>query len=698
MPDDLESARARVKVLRESLENHNYRYYVLDQPEISDTEYDRLFRELQKLERLYPGLQSPQSPTQRVGGEPLPEFGGVEHGIPMLSLGNAFSEEEMQAFDRRVREASGDATVEYSAEPKFDGLAVSLRYEHGAFVRGATRGDGSRGEDVTGNLRTVRAIPLALRSPFPEVLEVRGEVLMFRADFEAMNERQRSAGEKEFVNPRNAAAGSLRQLDPRITARRPLRFFAYGIGEVVGGGAQSRHSEIMDWVASLGMPVSAERKVVSGLTGMLDYHRTMAVRRPGLPYDIDGVVLKVNSLSLQEKLGFLSRAPRFAVAHKFPAEEAITEISDIDVQVGRTGTLTPVARLKAVFVGGVTVTNATLHNEDEIRRKDIWRGDRVVVRRAGDVIPEVVRVAEPGHRRSDDRFVMPGACPVCGSAVVRVEGESAARCSGGLFCAAQRKQALLHFASRRAMDIDGLGDKIVEQLVDKSLAMTPADVYGLKFENLADLERMGSKSANNLLESINASRGRPIARLVFALGIPGIGEEVAKVLVRHFETLDALIDADWTDIGEKKKAILKENAARKRRGEPPLPQLLEGVGPELMNSLSMFFSEERNRAVIMALKREVSPGAEAPVRDSRLTGKIFVLTGTLPTMTRDQAKSLIEGMGGKVTGSVSSKTDFVLSGDEAGGKLDKARSLGIPVLDESSFMKLLTPDSEKETK
>jgi DNA ligase (NAD+) len=696
MPDDLEAARARVNFLRRTIEEHNYRYYVLDHPEISDAEYDRIFRELQDWENRYPALVDSQSPTQRVGGEPLPEFDSIEHSVPMLSLGNAFSDEEMQAFDRRIREICGEHDIEYAAEPKFDGLAISLRYEAGLFVSGATRGDGSRGENVTANVRTIRAIPLALRDPFPPVLEVRGEVLMFRADFERMNQRQRESGGKEFVNPRNAAAGSLRQLDSRITAQRPLRFFAYGIGEVVGGGIPSRHSEVLDWLAAMGLPVSADRAVVLGLAGMLDYHRSMAARRQALPYDIDGVVLKVNSLSAQEKLGYLARAPRFAVAHKFPAEEAVTEIAGIDIQVGRTGTLTPVARLKAVFVGGVTVTNATLHNEDEIRRKDIWRGDFVAVRRAGDVIPEVVRVVKKGVRGAADRFVMPQTCPICSSSVIRVEGEAATRCSGGLFCSAQRKQALLHFASRRAMDIDGLGEKIVEQLVDKSLAMTPADIYALKHADLADLDRMGSKSASNLIESIDKSRSRPLARLVFALGIPGIGEEVAKVLARHFETIEAILDADWGAIAEQKKTILRENAARKRRGEPVLPQLLEGIGPELMQSLSTFLSESRNRAVIKTLNEQVRPGMESQVRGAAFAGKIFVLTGTLPTMTRDQAKALIENLGGKVTGSVSSKTNYVLAGSEAGGKLDKARELGVEILNEGSFLELLKICEEKD--
>ncbi len=697
MSADMEAARSRVNALREAIEAHNYRYYVLDDPEIPDAEYDRLFQELQQLERQYPGLLGAGSPTQRVGGEPLSEFGTVEHRIPMLSLGNAFSEAEMLAFDRRVRESCDAVEIEYSAEPKFDGLAVSLLYESGTFVRGATRGDGSRGEDVTGNLRTVRAIPLRLRDPAPQTLEARGEVLMFRADFDRLNERQRAAGEKEFVNPRNAAAGSLRQLDPRITALRPLRFFAYGIGDIGERSMPQTHADTLDWLAGMGLPVSSERKVVSGLQGMLDYHQRMGSRRGALAYDIDGVVFKVNALFMQEKLGFLARAPRFAVAYKFPAEEATTEILAIEVQVGRTGTLTPVARLKPVFVGGVTVTNATLHNEDEIRRKGIWRGDTVVVRRAGDVIPEVARVARPGARAADDRFVMPATCPVCQSTVIRLEGEVAARCTGGLFCSAQRKQALLHFASRRAMDIDGLGERIVEQLVDKSLVTSPADLFGLRLEALANLDRMGGKSARNLIEAIDASRGRSVARLIFALGIPGIGEEVAKVLARHFGDLDSMIEADWAAIAEQKKSVQRDNAARKRRGEPALPQILEGIGPELMNSLAKFLQENRNREVIMALKEAVKPSTESRQHGATLAGKVFVLTGTLPTLTRERAKGLIETLGGKVTGAVSSNTDFVLAGEDAGGKIEKARALGVRILDEHDFMELARNNGEGES-
>ena len=685
MSADLELERSRVKALRDAIEHHDYRYYVLDTPEISDSEYDRLFLDLRQLEDRYPQLFEAGSPTQRVGGKPLPAFGSVEHQIPMLSLGNAFSEEELLSFDRRVREACGHQDIEYSAEPKFDGLAVSLRYEYGLFVRGATRGDGSSGEDVTNNLRTVRAIPLRLHGASPQTLEVRGEVLMFRADFDRLNERQRAAGEKEFVNPRNAAAGSLRQLDSRITAMRFLRFYAYGIGVVGDQNLPGLHSQTLDWLSGLGLPVSSERMAVSGHHGMLDYFGRMNAKRARLAYDIDGVVFKVNSLAMQEKLGFLSRAPRFAIAYKFPAEEATTEILAIDVQVGRTGTLTPVARLNPVFVGGVTVTNATLHNEDEIRRKDIWLGDTVVVRRAGDVIPEVARVLHPGARSEDDCFVMPSLCPVCRSQVIRIEGEAAARCTGGLFCSAQRKQALLHYASRRAMDIDGLGEKVVDQLVEKSLAKSPVDLYGLRQEVVAELNRMGTKSAQNLIEAIQASRGRPLARLIFALGIPGIGEEVAKILASHFGELDTLTRADWGAIAEEKKSIQKENAARKRRNEPALPQILEGIGPELMESLSKFLKEERNQAVIMALKDVVRPISVAAARGAILAGKTIVLTGTLPSMTRDQAKELIESLGGKVTGTVSKNTDYVLAGDDAGGKLEKARALGIKIIDEPTF-------------
>jgi len=689
-----EKARQRAETLRREIETHNYRYYVLDSPTIPDAEYDKLFRELLELERAHPELLTPDSPTLRVGGTPLKEFPQVTHRTPMLSLNNAFTEADVIGFDRRVREGLGQDEIEYAAEPKFDGLAISLLYDRGRFVRGATRGDGYTGEDVTANLRTVRSIPLKLRGArAPASVEVRGEIIMYKADFERMNARQRERGEKEFANPRNAAAGSVRQLDPKITAARPLRFFAYGLGDPSGTALQ-RHSEVLDWIADKGLPVSAERATLRGVSGLFGFYRSMGEKRDKLPYAIDGVVYKVNRLDYQQSLGFVSRAPRFALAHKYPPEEALTEVIDIEVQVGRTGVLTPVAHLKPVSVGGVTVTNATLHNEDEVRRKDVWRGDTVVVRRAGDVIPEVVSVSKAGPRAPSDRFQMPARCPVCGSEVVRLEGEAAARCTGGLFCRAQRKQALLHFASRRAMDIEGLGEKLVDQLVDLEIARTPADIYRLDPGTLAGLERMGEKSAQNVVAAIEKSKNPTLARFVYALGIPGIGEEVAKILAKHFVSLDALLDADWAGIAEKKKEIQKENAARKRRGEAPLPPVLEGIGPELMESLRKFFSQEHNREVIAQLtsgRDAVRVQAERrphATTNKGFSGKTFVLTGTLPSMTRDEAKDLIESRGGKVVGSVSKQTDYVVAGDDAGGKLEKARKLGVAVLDEAGLRKM----------
>jgi DNA ligase (NAD+) len=689
-----EKTRQRAEALRREIETHNYRYYVLDSPTIPDAEYDKLFSELLELERAHPELLTPDSPTQRVGGTPLKEFPQVTHRTPMLSLNNAFTEADVIGFDRRVREALGQDEIEYAAEPKFDGLAISLLYDRGRFVQGATRGDGYTGEDVTANLRTVRSIPLRLRGARPPAsVEVRGEIIMYKADFERMNARQRERGEKEFANPRNAAAGSVRQLDPKLTAQRPLRFFAYGLGDS-GGAALQRHSEVLDWIAEQGLPVSADRATVRGLSGLFGFYRSMGEKRDKLPYAIDGVVYKVNRLDYQQSLGFVSRAPRFALAHKYPPEEALTEVIDIEVQVGRTGVLTPVARLKPVSVGGVTVTNATLHNEDEVRRKDVWRGDTVVVRRAGDVIPEVVSVSKAGPRAPSDRFEMPARCPVCGSEVVRLEGEAAARCTGGLFCRAQRKQAVLHFASRRAMDIEGLGEKLVDQLVDLEIVRTPADIYRLDVATLAGLERMGEKSAQNVVAAIEKSKTPTLARFVYALGIPGVGEEVARILAKHFVSLDALLDADWAGIAEKKKEIQKENAARKRRGEAPLPPVLEGIGPELMESLRKFFSQEHNREVIAQLtsgrdavrvQAERRPHART---NKGFSGRTFVLTGTLPSMTRDEAKNLIESRGGKVVGSVSMKTDYVVAGDDAGGKLEKAHELGVTVLDEAGLRKM----------
>ena len=685
-------ARDRAERLRQELEHHNRRYYVLDDPEIGDAEYDRLFRELAGLEQEYEELRRPDSPTQRVGAPPLPEFAEVRHRAPMLSLGNAFEEEEVRAFDRRVREALGVEEVEYAVEPKFDGLAISLAYRDGIFAQGATRGDGATGEDVTPNLRTVRSIPLRLpQAADTRDLEVRGEILYYTRDFEKLNARQRAAGEKEFANPRNGAAGSLRLLDSRITAQRPLRFFAYGVG-IASKARWQTHSATLDRLAELGFPVCEERRVAKGVDGLLAYYAEVGSKRDKLPYAIDGVVYKVNRLDWQEKLGFVSRAPRFAVAHKYPAEEQATEVLKIEVQVGRTGVLTPVARLKPVEVGGVTVTNATLHNEDELRRKDVWVGDTVVVRRAGDVIPEVVGVREKGPRRKEERFSMPDRCPVCQSPVVRLQGEAATRCTGGLYCRAQRKQAILHFVGRRAMDIEGVGEKLVEQLVDRDMIESPADLYRLDKETLAGLERMAEKSAQNVVDSIQRSRSMDLARFVFALGIPGVGEEVAKILARHFGSLRALLEADWPVLGAEKESLRKENAKLKRKGETLLAVPLEGIGPEIMESVNKFVHEPHNAKVITSLVDPASgialKGATA-AKASGGTGKTFVLTGTLAGMTRDEARALIESRGHKVVGSVSRKTDYVVAGEEAGSKLEQARALDVPVLDEGGLRELL---------
>jgi len=683
-----EKIRRRAEELRREIESHNYRYYVLDSPTISDAEFDKLFAELAELEAEHPWLATPDSPTQRVGGAPVADFPQVVHRTPMLSLNNAFTEDDVAGFDRRAREALGQGEIEYAAEPKFDGLAISLRYERGLFVQGATRGDGHTGEDVTANLRTLRSIPLRLRGARPPAsIDVRGEVIMYKADFERLNAIQRKRGEKEFVNPRNTAAGALRQLDPKMTAERPLRFFAYGLGDP-GPLPLKRHSEVLGWIAEQGLPVAKERATVNGLRGVLAYYRAMGEKRERLPYAIDGVVYKVNDLADQRILGFVSRAPRFAVAHKYAPEEATTEVLDIEVQVGRTGTLTPVARLKAVSVGGATVTNATLHNEDDVRRKDVWRRDVVTVRRAGDVIPEVVGVAKAGPREPADRFAMPARCPVCGSEVVRLQGEAATRCTGGLFCPAQRKGALLHFASRRAMDIEGLGEKLVDQLVDQGIVRTAAELYGLDASTLAGLDRMGDKSAANVVSAIDGSRNPALARFVYALGIPGVGEEVARILARHFGELPALLAADWPEVAERKKAVQKENAARKRKGEEPLPPVLEGIGPELMESLAKFLSQKHNQEVITQLTAAVHVQTEKKAASGGLSGKVFVLTGTLEGMTRQEATELIEGLGGKVTGSVSGQTDYVVAGTEAGSKLEKARRLGIAVIDEEGLRRI----------
>ena len=662
------SVAARVVQLRTELEQHNYRYYILDDPSIPDAEYDRLFRELQMLETQHPELLTSDSPTQRVGVTPLKSFTEVQHRTPMLSLNNAFSEDEVRAFDTRIREALGVAAVEYAAEPKFDGLAVTLTYRDGVFVQGATRGDGSSGEDVTENLRTVRTIPLKLNQPIKEV-EVRGEVLMFKRDFAKLNEAQRAKGEKEFVNPRNAAAGALRQLDSRITASRRLSFFSYGIGFCDGAKLPNLHDQHMILLQQWGVPIAQQRRVVRGLEGLLAYQHDIGAARVQLPFDIDGVVYKVNDIGLQQQLGFVSRAPRWAIAHKFPAEEALTTLLEIEVQVGRTGALTPVARLAPVFVGGVTVTNATLHNEDEIRRKDVRIGDTVVVRRAGDVIPEVARVVLERRPPNAREFVMPQVCPVCGSHVARLEEEAAWRCTGGLVCPAQRKQALLHFASRRAMNIEGLGEKLVEQMVDTHIVSNPAALYKLGLLAIINLERMGEKSAVNLLAAIEHSKHTTLARFIFALGIRNVGETTAKDLAQNFGSLDNLLTADVETL-----------------------QRVPDVGPVVAQSIADFLAEAHNREVIEQLRAcgvhwpEHQPQAAAALP---LSGNTFVLTGTLTALSREESKEKLEALGAKVSAAVSKKTTYVVAGMEAGSKLDKALQLGVTVLDEQQFLALL---------
>ncbi|ARU32275.1 DNA ligase (NAD(+)) LigA [Sulfuriferula sp. AH1] len=663
--------KERISALREQLEYHNYRYYVLDAPEVSDAEYDRLFRELQALEQQYPELIIPVSPTQRIGGTALTEFTQVTHTTPMLSLNNAFSDDEVVAFDRRVREASDLPTIEYAVEPKFDGLAISLVYENGQLVSGATRGDGYVGEDVTANLRTIRAIPLSLTLANPPArMEIRGEVLMLKSDFAALNRSQREQGLKEFANPRNAAAGSLRQLDSRITATRGLHFFAYGVGQCEGGVLPATHGEVMNQLMVWHMPVAQERAVVQGVDGLLAYYRQMGAARDSLAFDIDGVVYKVNDLALQQRIGYVARAPRFAIAHKFPAQEATTQLLDIDVQVGRTGALTPVARLAPVAVGGVTVTNATLHNEDEIRRKGVLIGDWVNVRRAGDVIPEVVSVVTSRRPQDAREFVMPVVCPVCGSHVVRLPDEAVARCTGGLFCPAQRKQALWHFASRRALDIDGLGEKLIEQLVDAGLVNNPADLYRLGLLSLVNLERMAEKSASNLLAAIEHSKHTTLARFIYALGIRHVGEQTAKDLARYFGKLETMMAADETQL-----------------------QQVPEVGEVVAKSIVQFFAEPHNLTVISLLRAagvcwdETVP---VSVKHGSIAGKVFVITGALPHIRRDEATAKIEALGGKVSGSVSKKTDFVLVGAEPGSKFIKAQELGITLLDEDQFINLIS--------
>jgi DNA ligase (NAD+) len=681
------SHAARAAELRGLLNRYAREYYVLDQPSVPDAEYDRLFQELQALEAAHPELLTPDSPTQRVIGKVLDGFKVVRHTVPMLSIRTETDTEASGAatFDARVRrelELAPDAPpIEYEAELKFDGLAINLRYERGVLVQAATRGDGEKGEDVTQNIRTIGQIPLRLTGIDAPVLEVRGEVYMRLDQFEALNERQReliakgAKNEKTYVNPRNAAAGAVRQLDPGMAARRPLSFFAYSLGDVQGWTIPPTQSELLDAFAAAGLPVSVDREVVAGAEGLVAFHQRIGEKRPTLPFDIDGVVYKVNSRALQSRLGFVSREPRWAVAHKYPAQEQMTVVRDIDVQVGRTGKLTPVAKLEPVFVGGTTVSNATLHNEDETRRKDVRVGDTVVVRRAGDVIPEVVSVVlEKRPARVGEPFdlykKLGGQCPICASAIVREEGEVDWRCSGGLFCPAQRKQAILHFAQRRALDIEGLGDKLVDQLVDGGLIRTLPELYTLGLAKLNELDRMGEKSATNLLAGLEQSKETTLARFLYGLGIRHIGETTAKDLARHFGKLDRLMDASVDELLE-----------------------VNDVGPIVAQSTRTFFDQAHNREVVEQLRAagvhwEENDGTPRP-EALALSGKTFVLTGTLPNLSRDDAKELIEAAGGKVSGSVSKKTDYVVAGAEAGSKLEKAQTLGVTILDEEGLRGLL---------
>jgi len=663
-------AAARAAELTELLERYNYRYHALDDPEVPDSEYDRLMLELRALELEYPALITTHSPTQRVGAAPSTAFGAVKHHVAMLSLDNAFSDDEVRDFDRRIHERlENTAPMRYSAEPKLDGLAISARYEQGMFVLGATRGDGESGEDITQNLRTIKALPLKLRGNPPPVLEVRGEVFMPLAGFKRFNAEAQARGEKSLVNPRNAAAGSLRQLDPRMTAARPLDLFIYGLGIVEGGELPTRHSEMLKQLRDFGFKICPQSTVVDSADGCLAYYRQMAAARAQLPYQIDGVVYKVDDMLLQRQLGFVSRAPRWAIAHKFPAEEALTMVRGIELQGGRTGAWTPVARLEPVFVGGVTVSNATLHNMDELARKDVRVGDTVVVRRAGDVIPEVARVQL--ERRAADApplISLPKVCPVCGSAVVRELDQAVARCSGGRFCKAQRRGELQHFASRRAMDIQGLGDKLIEQLVDNDWIKTPADLFGLQAEQLASLERMGEKSAQKIISAIAAAKHTTLPRFLYALGIRDVGESTALALALYFRDITALREADEAAI-----------------------QRVPDIGPVVASNVAAYFADSENAALLDRLLAAGIhwPAVAGPSEGGVLHDKIFVITGTLETLSRDEAAQAIVKLGGKVSGSVSKKTHYVVAGAQAGSKLQKAQQLGVEILDEARFLELL---------
>jgi DNA ligase (NAD+) len=664
-------AAARAAVLRAQIAQHDYRYYVLDDPALPDAEYDRLMQELRSLEAADPSLVSADSPTQRVAGTPSSTFGEVSHSVAMLSLDNAFSEEDLRGFDRRIHERLGlEGELDYVAEPKLDGLAVTVIYRDGLLERAATRGDGVTGEDVTANVRTIRAVPQRLRGTAPPLFEARGEVLMTLAGFARMNTQARAKGEKEFVNPRNAAAGALRQLDPRITAQRPLTAFFYGLGALEGVPLPARQSQLLELLRSLGLPVSAEVRPVRGVAGCLAYYQALGARRGALPYQIDGVVYKLDSRADQERVGYVARAPRWAIAHKFPAEEALTVVRGIEFQVGRTGALTPVARLEPVFVGGVTVSNVTLHNIDEVQRKDVRPGDTVIVRRAGDVIPEVVSVLTERRAPGAQPVVLPQVCPVCQSPVLRVQGEAAARCTGGFTCRAQRQEALRHFASRRALDIEGMGDKIIEQLVEHEQVNSPADLYALTLEQLTQLERMGEKSAANLLGAIEKSKHTSLPRLLFGLGIREVGEATALALARHFGTLEKLA-ATGADV----------------------IQQVPDIGPIVAAHVAAFFAAPEHLGVIRALKAHGVQWPDMPGRDALqeepLAGRTFVVTGTLDSMTREQAQEALTARGARVASSVSKKTSYLVAGREAGSKLAKAQALGVAVLDEAALRRLL---------
>ena len=666
-------AEARVAELRAQIAHHDERYYVLDEPEIPDAEYDKLMNELRTIESEYPDLITPESPTQHVSGAPSEEFGEVVHKVPMLSLDNAFSEEDVQGFDRRIHERLGvEGDLDYWAEPKLDGLAVTVIYRHGKLAQAATRGDGARGEDVTGNVRKIHSVPKTLHGMTPEVLEVRGEVFMPLKGFERMNRLARDRGEKVFVNPRNAAAGSLRVLDSSITAKRPLQLYFYSLGTVEGGTVPDKQSELLKAFKGWGLPICPDAQLVHGVGGVLEYYRDMGARRKALPYQIDGVVYKLDRRADQERLGFVSRAPRWAIAHKFPAEEALTAVRGIEFQVGRTGVLTPVARLEPVFVSGVTVSNVTLHNIGEVHRKDVRVGDTVVVRRAGDVIPEIVRVVlERRPSPEPDPVQLPDTCPICKSQVVQDEDEAAARCTGGFTCRAQRQEAIRHFASRRAMDIEGFGDKLVEQLVEKDWIKSPADIYTLTSEQLADLERMGEKSAANLIEAIEKSKRTTLPRLLYGLGIPQVGEATALALAQNFGKLNDLLAADAARI-----------------------QQVPDVGPIVAALVAAFISSPQHRDVIERLRKlgvtwpDVEP-LPTIAGDDTLVGQTFVVTGTLESMSRDEAQEALIALGAKVSKSVSKKTSYVVAGAEPGSKLQKAEELGVPVLDEKGFLALL---------